>query len=662
MSACLRPVLLVCLMTVLLWALPCWAQEETGGLLHPLFQDHAVLQRDQPVSVWGQAAAGERVSVRFADQTRSTHADPQGRWQLHLRAMPAGGPHTLVVRAGQRLQSVRDLQMGDVWLCAGQSNMELPVWRTLNASSEIAAATHPAIRLFTVPAAAAVTPRTSFPQDVAWKPASPDTVRDFSAACFYFARELQKTVNVPIGLIQAAWGGSRIESWTSAGALRTQPGMDFPLQVLALYGRDPEKAAALWGAHWQQWWRSRQDGVEADMPWQASLPTADWQTAPTQLGAWERWGDPALADYNGMVWYRTQVSLSAAQAARAASLELAPADETDITWVNGVAVGSQYGAGEPRRYPLSPGLLKTGINTVVVNVLDTYGDGGLSGPATAHALRFDDGSRVPLDAAWHYRVVGSSQAPPLAPWHAATGLATLYNGMIAPLGDYGLRGMVWYQGESNTADGRAYAAKLRGLRDDWRSQFGRQLPLLVVQLAGYGPPPQAPTESDWAQLREAQRQVVKEDPHAGLVVAIDIGDAYDIHPPNKQELGRRLARVARRVVYGAPGLATSGPTPVSASSTAGGLKVVFDNVAGQLLTTGANGPIGFELCDADVGHCQYAEATLGAADVVLRCPAAGCGARVRYCWANGPVCTLRDSSGAPAGPFEISVTGGEVQR
>ncbi|WP_295930098.1 sialate O-acetylesterase [uncultured Xanthomonas sp.] len=637
-------------------ATPCVAQDAAPPLLHALFQDHAVLQRDRPLLVWGDAAPGATVSVTFARQSVSARADAGGRWHATFKPVAAGGPYDMTVRAGQARQVVRDVLVGDVWLCSGQSNMELPVWRALDASRELAAAAEPSIRLFTVPKAAAVAPQEAFPAAVAWQPAAPDTVREFSAACFYFARELQKTVKVPMGLIQAAWGGARIEAWTSADALRAQGGMDEALDVLALSATDPIAASARWGRHWQQWWTTRAGARPGDTPWQPGADSTGWQDAPAALGAWERWGVPALADYNGMVWYRTQVTLSAAQAAQGARLVLGPVDETDMTWVNGVAVGSQNAPSDPRRYALAPGLLKAGTNTVVVNVLDTYGEGGLAGPASAHAVELADGTRIVLDRHWQYRVASDPQSPPLAPWHAASGMSTLYNGMIAPLGRYGLRGMLWYQGESNTGDGAAYATRLRGLRDDWRRQFGAKMPLLVVQLAGYGLPPQAPVESGWAQVREAQRRVAAEDACSGLAVAIDIGGAYDIHPPNKQELGRRLARAARHVVYGEHALAPSGPIPRTATRTQGGVRIVFDDVDGSLVTTGASGPIGFELCDAQAQRCTYADAALDGRAVVLRSPQAVAAARVRYCWADGPVCTLRDSAGAPAGPFELPVS------
>ncbi|WP_425508365.1 MULTISPECIES: sialate O-acetylesterase [Stenotrophomonas maltophilia group] len=639
------------------------AARETTGLLHPLFRDHAVLQRDRPIAVWGHAGPGQPVSVTFAGQAVSTRADAAGGWQATLSPMAAGGPHTLEVIAGTRRERVRDVLVGDVWLCSGQSNMELPVWRSLNAASEIAAATMPRIRLFTVPQHAAAQAQESFNDSTAWTSATPDAVRDFSATCFYFARELQRTVDVPMGLIEAAWGGSRIEAWTSVGALRGQGGLDEALDILARSARDPLEARAAWGRYWQHWWATREGTLPGDAPWRADADDRGWSRAPATLGAWERWNEPALADYNGMVWYRTQVVLSAEQAARGATLELASADEVDVTWVNGVAVGSQYGAGK-RRYPLPRGLLKAGSNVIAVNVLDTYGEGGLAGPATAYGLQFDDGERVALQRPWKYRVAPGQQAPPFAPWQAATGLSTLYNGMIAPLGGVGLRGMLWYQGESNTGEGATYALRLRALRDDWRRQFGARLPLLLVQLASYGQPPVAPADSGWAQVREAQRRVAAEDAQSGLAIAIDIGDAYDIHPPNKQELGRRLARVARHVVYGEQDVAPSGPRAVTAVRTPAGVAIAFEDVDGTLTATGAVGPIGFEFCgsERDTRHCDYGDAELDGRRILLRGPRSTHATHVRYCWADGPVCTLRDRSGAPAGPFELPIAEAEARR
>ena len=636
-------------------ATPALAQQQ-APLLHALFQDHAVLQRDQPIRVWGVAAPGEAVTVELAGKRAGARAGSDGRWQAQLPAMKAGGPYTLAARTAAARQSVADVMVGDVWLCSGQSNMELQVWRTLDARAEIAGAGNDRIRLLTVPQSGSVEPQATFSSPVQWRPVDPESVRDFSAACYYFARELQKSVDVPMGLVSAAWGGSRIQAWTSAPALRATGWYDGELDVLARYAGDPVSAVGDWGSLWQRWWAGAPGVAAGDEPWSAGKPVGEWRQAPPQLGAWERWGVPALADFNGMVWYRTTIELTAAQAAQDAVLALGPADEIDMTWVNGRAVGSTYGAGPGREYALPPGLLRAGTNTVVVNVLDTYRDGGLGGPAPVHALHFADGSKAPLDGTWSYRIVPAAAGnPPRAPWQTAAGLSTLYNGMIAPLGGYGLRGALWYQGESNTFEHDRYAGLLRALRQDWRSQFGADLPLLVVQLPNYGTPPTRPGESDWASMRAAQRAVAAEDPRTGLVVAIDLGDRYDIHPSNKQELGRRLARAARHVVYGQK-IAAAGPVPLAATRNGDAVVVEFGDATDGLVAYGADGPIGFELCGAEKDSCRYADAEIWSHRVTLRAPGAHAATRIRYCWADSPVCTLFDGAGLPAGPFELPLS------
>jgi sialate O-acetylesterase len=624
------------------------------SLLDAMFQDHAVLQRDRPIRIWGNAAAGRKIQARWNGRKASARAGQDGKWEIRLPATPAGGPRTLSVSDGVRTQSVADVLVGDVWLCSGQSNMELPVWRALDAASELANPSAPNIRLLTVPQVASVVPLPVLPASAEWQKVDATTLREFSAACFFFARELQKSIDVPMGLIDASWGGSRIEAWIGADALRNDARFEDQLDVLDLYHLDPRAATQRWGEVWGRWWDQRAGTVPGDRPWDPANPSkADWRPVPAALGPWEQWNVPALADFNGMVWFRTDVELSADQASQGATLELGALDETDVTWVNGRAVGSSYDPGSPRSYRLPEGLLREGANRIVVNVLDTYREGGMNAPVSAYRLRFDDGTGMPLSG-WQYRKAAEGPWPPSAPWQSAGGTTTLYNGMIAPLGRYGLRGMLWYQGESNTGAAGEYGDLLRRLSKGLRARFADDLPILVVQLAGYGMPPTAPGESGWAGVREAQRRVAQDDPNTGLSIALDIGDRYDIHPPNKQELGRRLARAARRLVYG-QALSPSGPVPVSARREGDAVAVRFTDVDQGLVAYGADSPVGFELCgDADAS-CRYATAQIAGKQVLLRAALPGSATRVRYGWADNPVVTLSDRAGLPAGPFEIAI-------
>ncbi len=634
------------------------AEDSHAPLLNPLFQDHAILQRDQANRVWGEADAGDRVTVTFAGKKATARADAKGHWEVSLPAVAAGGPYTLTASTGHGAsQSIGDVLVGDVWLCSGQSNMVLQVKRALDARAEVQNASNDRIRMLTVDNVSSATPMDSIPATDHWLKTTPQNVPEFSAACYFFARELQKKVDVPMGLVVAAWGGSRIQPWMSANALRKVGGYDGPLDLLELYAKDRQKAGAQWDEQWRAWWHSR-PGVSADdEPWNpAHITQQGWQPAPLDKGAWQHWGKPDLANFTGTVWYRTVVKLNAAQAAQAATLHLSTVNEADQTWVNGHWVGTTYG-GDPRAYGIPAGTLHAGDNLIAINVLNTYRDGGLYGDASQRSLSFAGGSAVSLADGWQYRVVPSSYgSPPGVPWQSTQGLTTIYNGMIAPLGDYVFRGALWYQGESNTGDPTHYQALLEALRNDFRTRFGAQLPMLIVQLAGYGAPPTHPTESGTAGIREAQRLAAADDAHSGLAVAVDIGERTDIHPANKQELGRRLARVARHVVYGEKDLPPSGPVPTSVQRNGDAVSVRFKDVTDALVVYGADHPLGFELCGAQAESCHYAEADVHGDTVTLRAslPASDI-TRVRYCWADSPICTLYDHSGLPAGPFELSV-------
>jgi sialate O-acetylesterase len=247
--------------------------------------------------------------------------------------------------------------------------------------------------------------------------------------------------------------------------------------------------------------------------------------------------------------------------------------------------------------------------------------------------------------------------PPRAPWESIGGLTTLANAMIGPLGGYGLRGVAWYQGESNTGEPERYAALLGGLMTDWRGRFGASLPFLVVQLPGFGAPPTEPVASGWASLREAQRRAVSADSRAALVVTIDVGDRSELHPPNKQAVGRRLARAARHVAYG-EAIVPSGPEAARARREAGRVVVEFDGVEGTLVTYSAGRPMGFELCGSDQASCRFADAVVQGDRVVIEGPDVAAATRVRFCWGEAPVCNLHDRSGLPAGPFELDIPGG----
>jgi len=632
-------------------AAPLAHAQQAQPLLASIFQDHVVLQRDRPVAIWGKGD-GSPVTVTLDGNAYPASLDKQGNWRATLPAMPAGGPHSITVATANGLsQTIGDVLIGDVWLCSGQSNMEFHVSQGLNMAAEISSANDPQMRLLMVARDTGKTPQTEFKTPVHWDVVTPQTVGDFSAACYFMARDLRQSEKVPFGLIDASWGGTPIDAWRSAASMSDDSVTQDQRALLDTYRKNPATAGRIWGERWGSWWRGWSHDVAGKEPWQAN-PPGEWKTVPKFVN-WEGWDLPELADYNGYVWYRTDVTLTAAQAAKPATLAFGAVDDTDVTFINGIGVGTTTSYNGLRAYPIAKGMLHAGANHIAIAALDTGGGGGLSGTADQFAIRFGDGTSIPLpDAAqWRYRVVPGPADPPHAPWENNVDFASIYNGMIAPLGGVGLRGVAWYQGEADAGTPNDYADKLASMMKGWRTQFGNsKLPFLIVQLAGYGPRNDVPRESGFATIRDQQRRAVAADPDSALVAAFDLGEVNDIHPANKQDVGHRLARAARALTYGGAGPA-SGPQATAPARSGSTVTIDFGQ---PLVTYSASQPIGFELCGAAQGSCRFVSATLNGSVVSLDA-GGGPAERVRYCWGDSPICNLYGKSGLPAGPFELPV-------
>ena len=620
-----------------------------------IFSDHAVLQRDQPIAVWGTADAGRKLAVTLGGHTVNGSADAHGKWKVQLPPQPAGGPYTLTVASNGQAVSRADILVGDVYLCSGQSNMEFPVRTSTNAWNTTVMAGNDKIRFLNVQKNSTAAPQDELKGPVEWKVAAPESIGDTSAVCYYMARSLQGGYKVPVGFVNASWGGTTIQGWIGAESLRTLGDYTARVDAVTQYGHDPAAGMRAEGARNAAWWSAHDPAAAAQRAWiSPDFDDTAWP-AVTPSGSWKDSGLAGFKDFDGVAWYRTTVTLTDAQAKAANALHLGPVDTYDTTWVNGVRVGGASIAWIWRDYAVPAGVFKPGRNVIAMRVLSGGQGGGLSGPPEKRSVGLADGQAIPLPAAWKVQRGGALKglSVPPAPWDVPTSLTTLYNGMIAPLVGYKFKLAAWYQGESNAGAAQEYRALLPLLMRDWRQRFGQPaLPFLVVQLPPFGATAKSPGQSGWAELREAQAETVAHDAHAGLAVTLDVGDRFDIHPTQKTVVGERLARAARAVAYGektAPG----GPTAVSARRAGGDIVIAFKDTGGGLATYSSDRAIAFEVCAGTA--CRYADARVAGATVVL--PGAGTPdvTRVRYAWADAPFVNLFGADDLPAAPFQLDV-------
>jgi sialate O-acetylesterase len=620
-----------------------------------IFSDHAVLQRDQPIAVWGTAGAGRKLTVTLGGRSATGSADAHGKWKIQLPPQPAGGPYTLKVASDGQEVSRADILVGDVYLCSGQSNMEFLQRASTNALAPTYGPPNDSLRFLNVQKNSAATPQDELKGPVAWTPVTAQTVGDASAVCYYMARSLQAGYKVPVGFINASWGGTTIQSWIGAESLRAFGDYAARVDAVAQYGADPVAAMRAEDARTEAWWRAHDPATAAQRAWVAPDFDDDGWPSVTPSGSWKDSGVAGFRDFDGVTWYRTAITLTETQARAANALHLGPVDTWDSTWVNGVYVGGAAQSWTWRDYTVPAGVFKPGRNVIVMRVLNGGQGGGLTGQPSIRNIGLADGATIALPAAWKVRR-GSAlkgQSVPPAPWDVPTSLTTLYNGMIAPLVGYKFKLAAWYQGEANAGAAEEYRALLPLLMRDWRQRFGQPaLPFVIAQLTSFGSTAKMPGDSSWAELRAAQADAVAHDFHAGLAVTLDVGDRFDIHPTQKTLVGERLARAARAVAYGektAPG----SPTAVSARRAGNDIVIAYKDAGAGLTTYSSDRAIGFEVCAGKT--CRFADARAQGDTVVLSGAAKPDVTRVRYAWADAPFVNLFGGDDLPAAPFELDV-------
>ncbi len=613
-----------------------------------MFSSNMVLQQGIDIPVWGWALPGEKVQVMFDNKIVSTKANEKGKWRLALPMHNYGGPFTLLVK-GKNSILLENVMVGEVWICSGQSNMQWSVDHVVNAEKEVNDANYPDIRLFQVPMVIEQFPREEL-KSGEWKICTPETVPGFSAVGYFFGRNLYQELNVPIGLIQTAWGGTVAETWISSETIKDDPDFNTPLQTLQQMNLEKfreeklNRIKTLLGGELPTEDKGMVDGKPI---WNAlDLNDGDWKT----ITAPKYWEEQGYMDIDGIGWYRKEIDLSEEQTKSNLSIHLGKIDDSDITWINGIEVGKTEGQTDKERiYTIESKYLKPGKNMIVVRVEDKGGNGGIYGKPEDQFVAIGK-EKINISGDWKFRIakaniaslnVGPNSYPTL-----------LYNAMIHPLIPYGMKGAIWYQGESNASRAKQYQRIFPSLITDWRKHWGQgDFPFLFVSLANYYPAVPEPGESNWAELREAQTKTLKL-PNTGMAVTIDIGEANDIHPKNKQEVGRRLALNAFRIAYG-KNIVNSGPSYRSMEIVNNRILLTFTEKGSGLVVRDKYGYLkGFSVAGADkVFHWAKAEITSDQR-IAVYSPEVSNPVAVRYGWANNPDdVNLYNREGLPAIPF-----------
>ena len=617
----------------------------SGVSLQPLFSNHMVLQRNKTIPIWGKAESAGKIIIKIKDTIVQTRVDSSGHWKAELPPMKAGGPYSLTVTSNNIL-SLTDIYVGDVWLCSGQSNMQWPLSHALNAVKEVAQASYPLIRLLTIEQSLASRGQSDF-LSKGWKICSPETASTFSAVAYFFGREIYNSQNIPIGLIQSSWRGTAIQSWMSGSSLKKFP--EYYDQIQRLESQDIQyKNIEEINKRWQAELPGKDIGSNTPSPWfTPTFNDTDWRQI--ELPAhWERSGETPLLGYDGVVWFKRNFTLPFFWRTRDTVLSLGPIDDADSTWINGHLVGSGNVWDEPRNYIIPKSVLRRGKNQLTVQVLDTASLGGIwaSNPEELK-LTNKRGKSIPLAGNWKYKIgIPADQMPPHADINTPS---MIYNAMIQPLVPYSIQGIIWYQGEANTWEASRYRTLFPAMIEDWRKQWKQNdLPFYFVQLANYQQPHPVPRENNWAELREHQLTALS-IPYSGMAVAIDIGNANTIHPPNKQDVGKRLALIARNNVYNET-IPYSGPIYSSMQIEMNQIRLFFDHAESGLKTQNGDLLEGFAIAGND-HKFLWANAEIEDKTVVVSHPLIKHPQAVRYAWDSNPACNLYNNDNLPASPF-----------
>lgn len=623
--------------------------------LPKIFGNNMVLQRDIAIPVWGNATPGTTVTAELGSAKATATADKEGKWVVRLPKFKAGGPYTLKVYETEKPEKAIELKgilIGDVWLASGQSNMEWAVHQANDAQNEIAQADYPEIRLINVEHSVKFIPQSDILSGE-WKVCDSLNVAQFSAVAYYFARKIHQDNKVPVGIIQSAWGGTPVEAWTSRDMLLTSPitqsnALANDTITEAHFEMDKQNQARFWEIVLYP-----QNNTEKTIT-QPDYDDTDWASVemPNLIKGF------GIAPYEGILWMRKKIELPKSFAGKTLTLELSHPEMNYSLYFNGAEIcKSVWNANPTHRYQIPAQLVKNGENTIAIRMAMLWSGGGIS--ADKDSIYLTDGNTsISLAGQWLFNKDMEPVLPKINNFQYRP--EGLFNAMINPVIPFGIKGFIWYQGESNSWDAYNYRTLFPMLITDWRQRWGLgNLPFLYVQLANYMKNQPLPSESEWAELREAQALTLSL-PNTGMACIIDIGEAGNIHPGNKQEVGRRLALIANKQVY-KQDIIAYGPTYKKFRKDGNRIRVRFSNVGSALAISSGKEVVGFAVAGND-RKFYWAKATIEGDEVIVYSDQVAQPVAVRYAWADNPECNLINSEGLPAVPFRTDHWNGITQR
>jgi len=615
--------------------------------LPAIIRDSMILQRDVKLNIWGWASKNEKVNIKFNGKSYKVTTGADGKWFVWLSPLKAGGPYDMEIK-GSNTIVLREILVGDVWFCSGQSNMVHQMnLHDVTYAKEIAEANYPQIRQFLVATLTNLQGPVSDLPAGSWRPAVGEDVRSFSAVAYFFAKKIYEKYHVPIGIVNSSVGGTPIEAWTSEKGLK-----DFP-SIINIVQKNKDTAYVN-GIN-----RAATASIKPNTPHDLGMLSAKkWFETDYIPKGWHTinvpgyWEDQGIKDLNGVVWYRKEIDVPATMAGKAAKVFLGRIVDADILFINGRQVGSTAYMYPQRRYNVPADVLKGGKNIVVIKVTNNNGKGGFV-PGKPYCL-FAGSDTIDLKGNWQYKVgqvfESSTSSNAIASIVAQNQPTALFNAMVSPIINYTVKGILWYQGEANTRRAAEYSKLLPALIRDWRSQWNQPtLPFLYAQLPGFMEYNYLPSESQWAELREAQLKTLSV-PNTAMAVAIDLGEWNDIHPDNKKDVGERLALAAMKLAYG-ENIVHSGPIYVSSTVDRNEVVIRFDNIGSGLITNDGEAPSEFAIAGVDKKFV-WAKARIENDHVIVWNDALVEPKYVRYAWADNPVNpNLYNKEGLPASPF-----------